>query len=60
MIDDIFTTDSGIVTLHLSVRTQWVIFINVYYFDSYDCAPPINTLNYLNTGQNSEYQIQKK
>ena len=59
MIDDKFTTDSGIVNLHPSVGTHWVMFINHYYFSSYGCPPPINILNYLNNGQYSEYQIQK-
>ena len=57
--DDKFTTDSGIVNLHPSVGPHWVRFINEYYFDSYGCPPPINILNYLKTGQYSEYQIQK-
>ena len=59
MRDDKFTTDSGIVNLHPSVGTHWVMFIKEYYFNSYGCPPPINILNYLNIGQYSEYQIQK-
>ena len=54
-----FTTDSGIVNLHPTKGTHWVMFINEYYFDSYGCPPPINILNYLWIGQYSEYQIQK-
>ena len=36
MRDDKFTTTSGIVNLHPTKGTHWVIFVNEFYFDSYD------------------------
>ena len=42
MRDDKFTTDSGIVNLHPTKGTYWVMFINEHYFDSYGCPPPKN------------------
>ena len=50
MRDDNFSTDVGIVNLHPSVGTHWVMFINKYYFDSYGCPSPKNILNYLDIG----------
>ena len=47
MRDDKFTTDSGIVNLHPTKRTHWVMFVNEYYFDSYECPPPTNILNHI-------------
>ena len=38
--DRAFSSDIGIVILHLSKGTHWVIKINENYFDSYGCAPP--------------------
>ena len=32
--DDKFTTDSGIVNLHPTKGTHWVMFVNEFYFDS--------------------------
>ena len=40
MRDDKFNTTSGIVNLHPSVGTHWVMFTNQNYFDSYGCPPP--------------------
>ena len=59
MRDDKFTTDSGIVNLHPSVGTHWVMYTDKYYFDSYGCPPPTNILNHIKKGIYSEYQIQK-
>ena len=59
MRDDKFTTPSGIVNLHPTKGTHWVMFVNEYYFDSYGCPPPTNILNHIKKGIYSEYQIQK-
>ena len=59
MRDDKFTTPSGIVNLHPTKGTHWVMFINEYYFDSYFCPPPLNIMSFINNGFQSEYQIQK-
>ena len=40
MRDDKFTTPSGIVNLHPTKGTHWVMFVNEFYFDSYGCPPP--------------------
>ena len=45
MRDDKITTPSGIVNLHPTKGTHWVMFVNEYYFDSYGCPPPTNILN---------------
>ena len=58
MRHDEFTTDSGIVTLHPTKGTHWVMFVNEFYFDSYGCPPPTNILNHIKKGICSEYQIQ--
>ena len=59
MRDGKFTTTSGIVNLHPTKGTHWVMFINEYYFDSYGCPPPLNITKQINNGIYSEYQIQK-
>ena len=59
MRDDKFTTTSGIVNLHPTKGTHWVMFITEYYFDSYGCPPPLNITKQINNGIYSEYQIQK-
>ena len=59
MRDDKFTTTSGIVNLHQTKGTHWVMFINEYYFDSYGCPPSLNITKQINNGIYSEYQIQK-
>ena len=59
MRDDKFTTTSGIVNLHPTKGTHWVMFTNQNYFDSYGCPPPTNILNHIKKGIYSEYQIQK-
>ena len=58
MRDDKFTTTSGIVNLHPTKGTHWVMFSDKFYFDSYGC-PPTNILNHINNGIYSEYQVQK-
>ena len=35
-----FESDIGIVNLHPTKGTHWVLYINESYFDSYGCAPP--------------------
>ena len=59
MRDAKFTTDSGIVNLHPTKGTHWVMFVTEFYFDSYGCPPPTNILNHIKKGVYSEYQIQK-
>ena len=59
MRDAKFTTDSGIVNLHPTKGTHWVVFVTEFYFDSYGCPPPTNILNHIKKGIYSEYQIQK-
>ena len=64
--DDKFTTTAGVVNLHPTKGTHWVMFSDKFYFDSYGCPPPNNILNHINRGSYwraaglySEYQIQK-
>ena len=45
MRDDKFTIPSGIVNLHPTKGTHWIMFINEYYFDSYGCPPPLNIMS---------------
>ena len=59
MRDDKFTTTSGIVNLHPTKGTHWVMFSDKFYFDSYGCPPPTNILNHINNGIHSEYKYQK-
>ena len=59
MRDDKFTTPSGTVNLHPTKGTQWVMFVNEFYFDSYGCPPPLNITSYINNCFYSEKQIQK-
>ena len=47
MRDDKFTTTSGIVNLHPTKGTHWVMFSGKFYFDSYGCPPPISILNHI-------------
>ena len=53
-----FTTTSGIVNLHPTKGTHWVMFTNQNYFDSNGCPPPTYILNHIKKGIYSEYQIQ--
>ena len=59
MRDDKITTTRGIVNLHPTKGTHWVMFTNQNYFDSYGCPPPLNITKQINNGIFSEYQIQK-
>ena len=59
MRDDKFITTSGIVNLHPTKGTHWVMFVTEFYFDSYGCPPPTNILNHIKKGIYSEYRIQK-
>ena len=59
MRDDNFITTSGIVNLHPTKGTHWVMFVNEFYFDSYGCPPPLNITKQIDNGIYSEYQIQK-
>ena len=47
MRDVKFTTTSGIVNLHPTKGTHWVMFVNEFYFDSYGCPLPTNILNHI-------------
>ena len=58
MRDEKFTTPSGIVNLHPTKGSHWVMFVTEFYFDSYGCPPPLNLMSLLNNGFYSEYQIQ--
>ena len=44
MTDDTFITNSGIVNLHPTTGTHWVMFVDEFYFVPYGCPPPINVL----------------
>ena len=61
--DDSFSTDIGIVNLHPSRGTHWVVYINENYFDSYSCSPPKKLSKFIIKRNRyclySEYQIQK-
>ena len=59
MRDDKFTTTSGIVHLHASVGTHWVLYRNEFCFDSYGCPPPLNIMSFIKSGIYSEFKIQK-
>ena len=49
MTDDEFTTTAGIVNLHPTKGTQWVMFTNQNYFDSYGYPQPTNLMKQINT-----------
>ena len=60
--DGPFSKDVGIVNLHPSKGTHWVLYIKENYFDSYGCTPPQKLSNF-NKKRNgyclySEYKIQ--
>ena len=59
MRDDKLSTKSGIVNLHPTKGTHWVMFSNQTYFDSYGCPPPINIMKQTKNCLYSEYQFQK-
>ena len=61
--DGQFSSDTGIVNLHLSKGTHWVCYINDNYFDSYGVVIPKKLSEFI-IKQNghclySKYQIQK-
>ena len=61
--DDKFTTTAGIVNLHPTKGTHWVMYTNKKYFDSFGCQPPVNITQQINTQSAfradiySDYQI---
>ena len=57
MRDDKFTTTTGIVNLHPTKETHWVMLVNEFYYDS--VHHQINIMSFINNGFYSEYQIQK-
>ena len=59
MRNDKFTTPLGIVNLHPTKGTQWDIFSDKIYFDSYGCPPPVSMMKQIKNRLYSEYQIQK-
>ena len=64
MRDSNLSGDIGIVNLHPTKGTHWVLFINNYYFDSYGCPSPKNILKYIKFKYDkciySEYRTQKQ
>ena len=48
MREEKFTTTAGIVNLHPTKGTHWVMFSIQNYFDSFGCPPPTNILNHNN------------
>ena len=61
--DGPFESDTGIVNLHPSKGTHWVVYINENYFDSYGCVCPKKLSKFIIKRKGyclySEYQIQK-
>ena len=61
--DGVFLANDGIVYLHPSRGTQWVLYVKDCYFDSYGCPTPKKLPNYLKNKYKkcvySEYQIEK-
>ena len=61
--DGSFSTDIGIVNLHLPKGTHWVCYINEKYFDSYICVCLMKLSKFIIKRNGyclySEYQIQK-
>ena len=57
-----FSSDLGIINIHLSRGTHWVCCINENYFDSYDCSPPQKLSKFIIKRNGcclySEYKIQ--
>ena len=49
MRNDKFTTPSGIVNLHPTKGTHWVMFFNEFYFESYGGSPPVYITKQINT-----------
>ena len=61
--DGPFESDIGVVNLHPSKGTHWVVYINENYFDSYGCVCPKKLSKFIIKLKGyclySEYQIQK-
>ena len=61
--DGPFSSDIGLVNLHSSKGTHWVLNINEIYFDSYGCVCPKKLSEFIIKRNGyclySEYQIQK-
>ena len=61
--DGDFLTSYGIVNLHPSRETHWVLYNKDCYFDSHGCSTPKKLLNYLKNEHIKsfycDYQIQK-
>ena len=61
--DGPFSSDIGIVNLHLFRGSHWICYINENYFDSYGCVPPTKLSKFIIKRNGyclySEYQIQK-
>ena len=45
--DGPFESDIGIINLHPSKRTHWVLYINETYFDSYGVVSPKKSSRYI-------------
>ena len=62
--DGPFSSDIGIVNLHPSLGTHWVVYIDENYFDSYGCVPPKKLSKFIIKRRGnclySEYRTQKK
>ena len=60
--DGPFKTDKGIVNLHPTKRTHWVVYINENYFDSYGSVCPKKLSKFIlrrnRYGLYSEYKLQ--
>ena len=58
-----FLGDIGIVNMHPSRGTHWILYVDENYFDSYGCAPPKKLSKFFIKRNGyclySEYQIQK-
>ena len=61
--DGSFLGDIGIVNMHPSRGTNWILYVDENYFDSYGCAPPKKLSKFIIKRNGyclySEYQIQK-
>ena len=61
--DGPFSSNIGIVILHPSKGTHWVVYMNENYFDSYGCSPRKKLSKFIIKRNGcclySEYQIQK-
>ena len=60
MRDDKFTTTSGIVNLHPTKGTHWVMFVNEFYFDFSACPSSTNRLNHFKKVSIQNIKFRKK